>query len=53
MDPPGFVKVDPVEAERDLTKKVGTKTSEAAVGDLALHMRTAMRKIELNPPGGS
>lgn len=46
---PGFVEVDPVEVERGLIKDVGTKISEAAVGDLNIHMRTVVRKIGLNP----
>ncbi len=42
---PGFVEVDPVEVERDIIKDVGTKISEAAVGQLNIHMRTVMRKV--------
>ncbi len=46
---PGFVEVDPVEVERDVTQNIGTKISEAAVNDLNLHMRAVVRKIGLNP----
>ena len=43
------MEVDPVEVERDITKDIGSKISEAAVGDLQLHMRAVVRKIGLNP----
>ncbi len=46
---PGFVEVDPVEVERDVTQNIGTKISEAAIGELNLHMRAVVRKIGLNP----
>ncbi len=45
---PGFVEVDPVEVERDVTQNIGTKISEAAVNDLNIHMRAVVRKIGLN-----
>ena len=46
---PGFVEVDPVEVDRNLTKDIGSMLSEAAVGQLNVHMRTVMRKVWLNP----
>ena len=46
---PGFVVVNPAEIERGLFQDVGAKLSEAAVGDLNLHMRAVVRKIGLNP----
>ena len=46
---PGYVEVDPVDIEKGLTKDIGSQLSEAAVGELNIHMRTVMRKIGLNP----
>ena len=46
---PGFVQVDPAEALDSVRQDVGAQLSEAAIGDLNLHMRTVMRKIGLNP----
>ena len=46
---PGFVVVNPAEIKRGLFQDVGTKISEAAVGDLNIHMRAVVRKIGLNP----
>ncbi len=40
---PGFVVVNPAEIERALFQDVGTKISEAAVGDLNIHMRAVVR----------
>lgn len=46
---PGFREVDPEEIEQGLVKDIGSQLSEAAVGDLNIHMRTVVRKVGLNP----
>ncbi len=42
---PGFVVVDPIEVEQGIRQDVGAQISEAAVGQLNIHMRTVMRKV--------
>lgn len=46
---PGVIEVNPAKIEQGIREDVGTKLSEAAVGEHNVHMRTVLRKIGLNP----